>query len=296
MGKIGLVLGGLVVAFVLSIFGGSFYTVDEGERAVIVSQGKIGEIAGPGFHWKKPFLDAAHSISVRTQALEFPEEPVYTADRQTATVSFSVNYAAIPSDKEVETIYREYQSLEGLESRILKRQVREQIKNVFGTFTADTAIRERGRLNNEVSAAIAKLGEGLIKIEGVNLENINFSDAVEAAAEQRAQAEMLVQTEKQKKAREEVLAETRVIQAQAEADSQLAVAQAAADAQLAKAKATAEGNRLIGEADAAAIKAKSDALSANPNLIEYQKALGWNGALPTTITPNAAIPFFSADK
>lgn len=291
MGKIGLIIGGIVVLFVLSIFGGSFYTVDEGERSVVVSQGKIGEVSGPGFHWKKPFLDVAHDISVRAQALEFPEEPVYTSDRQTATVSFSVNYAAVPTDKEIMTIYREFQTLDGLESRILKRQIREAIKNVFGTFTADQAIRERGRLNNEVSAAIANLGDGLIKVEGVNIENINFSDAVEAAAEQRAQAEMLVQTEKQKKAREEVLAQTQVIKAQAEADSQFAIAKAKADAQLATAKATAEGNRLIGEADAAAIKAKSDALSANPNLIEYQKALTWNGALPTTMTPNAAIPF-----
>lgn len=296
MGKLGLILGGIVAIFVLSIFGGSFYTVDEGERAVVVSQGKISSIAGPGFHWKKPFLDDAHVISTRTQAAEFADEPVYTADRQTANVTFSVNYAAVPTDAEITTLYREYQTLEGFESRALNRQVREQIKNVFGTFTADTAIRERGRLNNEVVKAIGDLGEGLVRIEGVNIENINFSDAVERAAEDRAQAEMLVQTEKQKKAREEVLAETKVIQAQAEADSQLAIANAAADAQLAKAKATAEGNRLIGEADAAAIKAKSDALSANPNLIEYQKALGWNGALPTTITPNAAIPFFSTDK
>lgn len=293
MGKLGLIVGGIVAIFVLSIFGGSFYTVDEGERAVVVSQGKISSVAGPGFHWKKPFLDDAHIISVRTQAVEFPEEPVYTADRQTATVSFSVNYAAVPADNEVTTIYRDYQTLDGLESRILKRQVREQIKNVFGTFTADTAIRERGRLNNEVSAAIAELGEGLIKIEGVNIENINFSDAVERAAEDRAQAEMLVQTEKQKLEREKVLAQTRVTQAQAEADSQLAIAEAEAEAQLAKAKATAEGNRLIGEAEADAIKAKSDALSANPNLIEYQKALGWNGALPTSMVPGSTIPFMS---
>lgn len=285
MGKFGLIVGGIVAILVLSIFGGSFYTVDEGERAVVVSQGKISTVANPGFHWKKPFIDDAHIISVRTQAVEFPEEPVYTADRQTATVSFSVNYAAMPADAEVTTIYREYQTLEGLESRILKRQIREQIKNVFGTFTADTAIRERGRLNNEVSAAIASLGEGLIKIEGVNIENINFSDAVERAAEDRAQAEMLVQTEKQKFEREKVLAETQVVKAKAQADSNFALK-----------KAEADGIRAVGEAEAAAIKAKSDALSANPNLIEYQKALSWNGALPQTITPNAAIPFFSANN
>lgn len=282
MGKIGMVLGGLIFIVVLSIFGGSFYTTDEGERTIVVSQGKVDQIAGPGFHWKKPFIDDAHDISVRTQAVEFKEEPVYTSDRQTATVTFSVNYSAVPSDKEITQLYREYQTLDGFESRALKRQVREQIKNVFGTFTADTAIRERGRLNNEVVKAIANLGEGLVKIEGVNIENINFSDAVEAAAEQRAQAEMLVQTEKQKNEREKVLAETQVIKAKAQAESQLAIA-----------KAQAEAVKLQGEAEAAAIKAKSDALQQSPNLVELTKAEKWDGKLPQQFVPGSTVPFLS---
>jgi len=279
-GIIKLTLGVLVGIIAIGILGGSFYTVDEGERAVVVSQGRMSGISGPGFHTKTPFITDAHIISVRTQAIEFPEEPVYTADRQTATVSFSVNYAAVPTDNEIATLYREYQTLDGIESRALKRQIREAIKNVFGTFSADLAIRERGRLNTEVASAIADLGEGLVKIEGINIENINFSDGVEAAAEQRAQAEMAVQTERQKLEREKVQAQIKVTQAQAEADSNLA-----------RKRADAEGIRAVGEAEASAIKAKSDALSANPNLVEYQKALQWNGALPTTMVPNATLPF-----
>lgn len=282
MNKIGLVVGGIIALFALFILGGSFYTVDEGERAVVVSQGKIASIAGPGFHWKKPFIDDAHVISVRTQAVEFPEEPVYTADRQTATVTFSVNYSVVPSDQEVTTLYREFQTLDGFESRALKRQVREQIKNVFGTFSADLAIRERGRLNNEVAKAIGDLGAGLVKVEGVNLENINFSDAVEAAAEQRAQAEMLVQTEKQKLEREKVLAQIAVTQAEAEAKSNLA-----------RKTADAEGVRLTGEAEAAAIKAKSDALAQSPNLVELTKAERWDGKLPQQFVPGSAVPFLN---
>jgi regulator of protease activity HflC (stomatin/prohibitin superfamily) len=268
---------GIISACVL---GGSFYTVDEGERAVVVSQGKVSGVSTPGFHWKAPFITDAHIISVRTQAIEFLDEPVFTADRQTATVTFSVNYAAVPTEVEISTLYREFQTLEGIETRALRRQVREQIKNIFGTFTADTAIRERGRLNTQVSAAIDKLGEPLIKIEGVNIENIDFSDAVEQAAEDRAKAEMLVQTEKQRFEREKVLAQIAVTQATAQADSNLA-----------RKKAEAEGIKAIGEAEAAAIKAKSDALATSPNLVELTKAEKWNGALPTTMVPNATLPF-----
>ncbi|MBD9511563.1 prohibitin family protein [Ensifer sp. ENS10] len=280
MGKIGLILGALVAIVVLSIFGGSFYTVDEGERAVVVSQGKIAGVSPAGFHWKKPFIDHANTISLRTRVVEFPEEPVYTGDRQTATVTFSVNYAAVSTDQEVASIYREFQTLEGLEDRLLKRDIKEAIKNVFGQFTAETAIRERGRLNNEVVKAIGTLGNGLIRIEGVNIENINFSDAVEQAAEDRAMAEMQANTkrEEQKKA---------VIQNAID----VAAAQAAADSNLAKERARADGIRAVGEAEASAIKAKSDALAQSPNLVELTKAERWDGKLPTSFVPGSAIPF-----
>lgn len=280
MGKIGLILGGLVVAVVLSFLGGSFYTVDEGERAIVVSQGKISGVSGAGFHWKKPFLDDAHTISLRTQVVEFPDEPVYTGDRQTATVTFSVNYAAVGTDQEISAIYREFQTLSGLEDRLLKRDIKEAIKNVFGTFTAETAIRERGRLNNEVVKAIGTLGNGLIKIEGVNIENINFSDAVERAAEDRAMAEMQANTKREEQKKAVIQNEMDVATAQAEADSNLA-----------REKARAEGIRAVGEAEAAAIKAKSEALAQSPNLVELTKAEKWNGQLPTSFVPGSTIPF-----
>jgi len=275
-----LIIPAVIGLFALVTLGGSFYTIDEGERGVIVSQGKIIGVAQPGLHFKKPFIDDVHKISVRTQAIEFPEEPVYTADRQTANVTFSVNYAAVPTDVEVVTLYREFQTLEGLESRALKRQIREQIKNVFGRFTAETAVRERGKLNTEVSATIAGLGDKLIKIEGINIENINFSDAVERAAEERAKAEMLVNTERQKLEREKVLADITVTQAKAQAESKLATAEA-----------DAKAVRLKGEAEAAAIKAKSDALAQSPNLVELTKAERWNGQLPQQFVPGSAVPF-----
>lgn len=282
MGYIKALFGLIIVLLVLSFVGGSFYTVDEGERAVVTSQGKISGVSQPGFHWKLPFITEAHIISVRTQALEFKNEPVYTADRQTANVTFSINYSAIPTEQEITTLYRTFQTLDGIESRAITRQSREQIKNVFGTFTADTAIRERARLNTEVAKAIAGVGEGLVKVEGVNIENIDFSDAVEQAAEQRAQAEMLVQTEKQKLERTKVEADIQTTQAQAEADSNLA-----------RAKADAEGVKLRGEAEAAAIKAKSEALQQSPNLVELTKAEKWDGKLPTTFVPGSAVPLLN---
>lgn len=267
---------------ILLLLGSSFYSVDEGERAVVVSQGRVSHVASPGFHFKKPFVDSAHYISTRTQVLEFPEEPVYTGDQQSANISFSVNYAAIAADEEITKLYRDYQTLRGLETRTLERQVRDAIKNVVGRFTAETVIRERSRLNTEVLASISDIGDDLIRIEGVNIENINFSDAVEKAAEERARTEMAVRTKRQELEKTKVENQITVANAQAEADSQLA-----------SARAKAEAVRLQGEAEAAAIKAKSDALAQSPNLVELTKAERWDGKLPQQFVPGSTVPFLS---
>ena len=269
-----------LAVIVLSTFLGSFYTVDEGERAVILRNKEITGVADPGLHFKLPFVDDARIISLRTGTIEFPNEPVFTADRQTANVTFSVNYSILPGA--VERVYREFRNQENLEARVIQRQSKEQIKNIFGTFSADTAIRERSRLNGEVFAAIGKLGEGLIRIESVQIENINFSDAVEQAAERRAEQEMLVQTKRQQLETAKVEAEITVNNAKAEAESKLA-----------QAKAQAESVRLQGEAEAAAIKAKSDALAQSPNLVELTKAERWDGKLPMTFVPGSAVPFLN---
>lgn len=284
-------IAAVVALAALTTIGGSFYTVDEGERAVVLRNREVTGVADPGLHFKMPFIDDARIISTRTQTVEFKNEPVYTGDRQTAAVTFSINYVALPG--EVEAIYRSNGTLEQLESRVLIRQSKEQVKNVFGTFTADTAIRERGRLNSEVMVAIGKLGDGLIKVESVQIENIDFSDVVEAAAEQRAQAEMSVQTKKQEFERQKIDNQISVANAQAQADSQLAQATAQAKATKLEGEARATNIKLQGEAEATAIRAKSEALAANPQLTQLTLAERWDGKLPQQFVPGSTIPFLN---
>ncbi|MBI0167700.1 hypothetical protein H3V13_06965 [Bartonella sp. M0280] len=137
-------------------------------------------------------------------------------------------------------------------------------------------------MNTELTKAISSIGDGFIKIEAVQIENITFSKAVEEAAEQRAQAEMAVQTKKQELERTKAEAEITVTRAQARADSQLAAA-----------KSKAESIRIEGQASAEAIKEKSEALHNNPDLIDLTKAERWNGALPNTMMSYNSVPFVS---
>jgi len=277
------VMGGVAGLFGLGILLGSWYTVDQGERGVILRNGAVVGTAEPGLGFKVPFIDRVVDINVQTQAQLYENILAYSRDQQTAGLNISVNYR-LPADK-VEDIYSNFGGQAGLVTRLLDRQVLEEVKNVFGQFNAVTSIQERSRLTAEVQMAVQKAVIGPVVIESVQIENIDFSDTYENSIEQRMVAEVEVQKVRQNAEREKVQAEIKVIQAQAAADSQIAAA-----------KAEAEAISLRGNAEAEAIRVKGAALRDNPSLIGLVQAERWNGALPTTMLPNSTVPFMEMKK
>ncbi len=95
VGGLAVTLTALLIAFV-SVFSAS-YTVDEGDRAIILRGGKAIGVEGPGLHFKVPFYDAVKEISARTFTYQTREVNVYTADSQPAKVNISVSYSVVPS-------------------------------------------------------------------------------------------------------------------------------------------------------------------------------------------------------
>ncbi|TCQ99993.1 prohibitin family protein [Neorhizobium sp. JUb45] len=279
---------GAVAIVVLSIVFGSWYTIDQGERGVVLRYGAIAGTAEPGLGFKLPIIDSIVRISVQSQAAIYSNMDAYSRDQQPATMKLSVNYR-IPVDQ-VATVYEQFGSEAGLLSRLVERRVFEESKTVFGRFNAVTAIQERGRLNQEIADAIQAGVKGPVIVDSVQIENIDFSDAYEASIEQRMLAEVEVQRLRQNAEREKVQAEITVTRANANADARRADAQAQADAVRLQAQADAEAIRVRGEAEADAIKARGDALKDNPGLVSLTQAERWNGQLPTTMVPNGAVP------
>ena len=207
----------------------------------------------------------------------------YSKDQQTATLNVSVSWHVVPA--EVGKVYTQYQDLDGLVSRLISRQVPTQVENVFGQYNAVSSVQNRGKFVADVSKAIKDSIAGPVVIDGVQVENIDFSDDYERSIALRMKAEVEVKTREQMLATEQVEAQIVVTRAQADADSKVA-----------QAKADAEATRLRGNAEADAIKAKTLALSSNPMLIELTKAERWDGKLPTTVLPNGTLPFIDASK
>jgi regulator of protease activity HflC (stomatin/prohibitin superfamily) len=276
-----LVIG--LAALVLMTLMGSWYTVDETERGVLLRNGALVKVVEPGLSFKIPFIETVKFISVQSNATTYQGLQAYSKDQQTATLNVSVSWHVLPS--EVDKVYMQYQDLNGLITRLISRQVPTQVENVFGQYNAVSSVQNRGKFVNDVTKAIKEAIAGPVVIDGVQIENIDFSDDYERSIALRMKAEVEVKTREQMLATEQVEAQIVVTRAQADADSRVA-----------QAKADAEATRLRGDAEADAIRAKTLALSSNPALIELTKAERWDGKLPTTMLPNGALPFIEVAK
>jgi regulator of protease activity HflC (stomatin/prohibitin superfamily) len=253
---------GLVAIYVVFA---SWYTVDQGERAVVLRFGELVGESDPGLHFKMPWIDSVRKITVQNQNKRYQALDAYSRDQQPAILTVSVTFQAVDPS----AVYTQYGDLDGAILRLIDPRVTSGVKTIFGQYDAVRAIQERAGLNTDVANAITSAISGPINILSIQIENIDFSDAYEQSVEQR----MLAQVEIQR--REQNLRTTEV------------------EAQIARTRAEGEANaiRLRGEAEAAAISARAEALRMNADLVQLQAVEKWDGKLPTTMVPGSALPF-----
>ncbi|AKL10489.1 TPA: prohibitin family protein [Kluyvera intermedia] len=268
---------GLIVLVLLFL---SYYTVNEGERGILLRYGKIVKVAEPGLGFKLPLIERVEKISTRNQALVYKGVQAYSRDQQPAQMTVSISFHVPPS--EAGAVYTSYNTIDALKERLIVRQLPTQLENVFGQYTAISAVQDRTRLVQDLQNAMRKAIVGPVTIDSVQIENIDFSDAYEKSIEDRMKAEVAIATRKQNLETEKIQAQIAVTQAQAQAESKLAAA-----------KAEAETIRLRGAAEAEAIRLRGAALRDNPGLVNLTTAERWDGKLPETMIPGGTVPFIS---
>ncbi|MGA7710929.1 MAG: prohibitin family protein [Rhizomicrobium sp.] len=255
-----LLFAGLVL---LAVATSSWYTVDQGERGVILRNGAVIGEAEPGLGFKLPIFDTVEHITIQSQNTRYGDVKTYSRDQQPATLRVSLNFHVT----DARTVYTDYKSIQNMIDRLVTPQIYTWSENIFGQFNAASAVQDRAQLNSELAMALRKVIRGPLSIESVQIENIDFSGNYEQAVEARMEA-----TVKQQ-------------QAEAEAAATRTRADASAYA------VTAQGN-----AEANAIRARGTALRDNPGLPGLVTAEKWDGHLPTTMVPNGGVPFINVER
>lgn len=284
--------GLLVFVFIgLTLMFGSWYTVDQTQRAVLLRNGAFAEVVQPGLHFKMPWMESVYKIDMQThnhtygvdKATNRDVMEAYSADQQPAFLRVSVTLHIDPS--KVQEVYSRFGGdIEAAIARTITPHVYERVKVVFGQYTAARAISSRGQLNQETAASIAQAiaYDPVFVIESAQIENISFSPEYIKSVEARMMAEVEVQRQQQNLNQEKIKADIAVTQATGRANSVVA-----------EAKASAEAVILRGNAEATAIRARAEALGSNPNLVTLVQAEKWNGVLPSTMIPGGALPMLA---
>src|SRR6476659_7630511 len=93
-----LTVGAAAVALLAVLFS-TYFTIDQGERGVILHWGAIAGEAEPGLHFKMPVITTIEKISVQVQKEGFEKSAdsdtrlqAYSRDQQPATIAMAVNY------------------------------------------------------------------------------------------------------------------------------------------------------------------------------------------------------------
>jgi prohibitin 2 len=248
----------LVVALFSAVVSGcTCYTVEPGNRGVLVDWGEVKEPAlGEGFGTTCAGCDV-HEVSVRQQK-QVVEAACFSSDLQQIKVRMAILYR-IPEAKVI-TVFREFNG-EPFDVLISPR-AQEALKEATASRSAEQIVKQREVVKMEaLEATRKKVGDTLV-IEDLVIENIDLSKELEAAIEQ-------------KMVKEQEAAKAKFTKQQAEIEAEIAAtrAQGEANATVARAKAEAE-----------AIRIRGDALAKNPSVIQLELIQKWDGKTPHIVS------------
>lgn len=247
----------IAICTLLLLSGCGFRSINAGDVAVETEFGKvIGDVIEPGLFTYNPFTHSVTEMNCRTQALTSKNE-TYTKDIQQSTIEYTLNFNL--NRQFAQKMYSEV-GVDWVDT-LLPQVINATIKNTVGQWNAVDLISNREAVINDIQKVLVDtLALKGITVSRFEITNVVFTKEFETAVEAKVVA----------------------VQHAAEAVNHTKQIQEEANQKVIGAKAEAES-----------MKIRSEALSQNANLVQYEAVMRWNGELPVTMTGNVPIPFIN---
>lgn len=284
--RVAAIAGAVLIVLILALFFMAYFTVQQYERGIVKTWGKVAYIADPGIGLKVPFVQSVTYL--RTDILSMqPAKKVntYTADNQEIDILFTVFYR-LPADK----VAFIYENAQDHQARLLNI-AEDRLKAEMGKIKLEHFAENRGKTRDVVRDTVKRDALVLgVEVTDFQLTDVDYTKAFRAAVEQASVQKAGVETREWERQQAEKAALTAKVKAEGEANAAREAAKGKADAIEVVAKAEARAIQVKGEATAAAMRAQALALAQNPVLVEMKKAEQWNGALPQQLL-SGVTPF-----
>src|SRR6202522_3260958 len=157
-----LILLAIVCFLALSIFLGSFFTVQTAQVAIVQRLGKFARIAGPGLNWKTTYLETVvQRMSMKVQQFEVQVE-TKTQDNVFVQIPVSIQYKVIPDSVE-SAFYKLSDPVKQIESMVYNVVLGHVPKmKLDDTFLNQADIA--GDLRDNLDASMKEYGYSIVKV------------------------------------------------------------------------------------------------------------------------------------
>lgn len=247
----------------------SVFTTDAGTVDIVLRWGVPSRVTEPGLNFKIPYIEQDYTIETRERAYTLKLASA-SKDPMEVEVEITLNWAV--NKDQVVQMYYQYGRLGTFEERIIKPRLPDAVKAVVSTFLVNDLLLQRNKLRDDAKAAVFKvIPQEITTITGFSVTNIEFPKAY---TQQIANVQI---------AREAANAQEQELRKQNfKAQELFNTAKAQADATKAAADAEAYSIKARGEAEVDIINKRGNALKSNPMLVDWERAVRWNGKLPET--------------
>lgn len=204
------------VCLVASALIASFTIVPSGSSGVRVTLGKVSDtVMESGLNFQIPLVQKTVVVNNQVQREDVQGEAA-SKDLQTVTYNVSVNYNVIASESAelYRTVGKSWSEV------IIRPAIQESVKAAIAQYTAEELITSRAAVSNVMLEEInGRMKEYGINIAEINIITMDFSPEFDAAIEAKTVATQQVLTEQQNLEKAKVIAEQKVVEAQAEAEA-----------------------------------------------------------------------------
>ncbi|WP_336362935.1 SPFH domain-containing protein [Halalkalicoccus salilacus] len=221
--------------------------VDATEKRALTVFGEYRKLLEPGIHFIPPFVSATHRFDMRTQTLDVPHQEAITRDNSPVTAD-AVVYIKVMDAKKAFLEVDDYK-------RAVSNLAQTTLRAVLGDMELDDTLSKREEINAKIRKELDEpTDEWGIRVESVEVREVNPSQDVQRAMEQQTSAErkrraMILEAQGERRSAVETAEgdkQSNIIRAQGEKQSQILEAQGDAVSTVLRAKsAESMGERAI---------------------------------------------------
>ncbi|MFQ3319471.1 MAG: regulator of protease activity HflC (stomatin/prohibitin superfamily) [Natronomonas sp.] len=243
----GLIAGIALLAIAISAVFSAIEIVEAYEKRALTVFGEYRRPLDPGIHLVPPFVSRAYRFDMRTQTMDVPRQEAITGDNSPVTAD-AVVYIKVMDAKRAFLEVDDYKNA-------VSNLAQTTLRAALGDMELDETLSQREKINERIRRELeGPTDEWGVRVEAVEVREVNPSPEVQSAMEQQTAAErrrraMILEAEGERRSaieRAEGDKQSNIIEAQGEKQSQILEAQGDSISTVLRAKsAESMGERAI---------------------------------------------------